>query len=100
MFPCPKVFRLVSGCNVLITGATGYLGGVLLFKLLASCPHIGKIYLLIRGKKGVSPQERLQNIMGQEFFRDINVKGSRCSQLAKVQVIEGDTQKIGEESRV
>ena len=78
-----------------ITGATGYLGGVLLFKLLSYCPHIGKIYLLIRGKKGLSPKERLESIKEQVFFKDFNTNGSGCNQLAKVQVIEGDTQEIG-----
>lgn len=87
---------MLKGCNVFITGGTGYLGGVLLFKLLSYCPHIGKIYLLIRGKKGLSPKERLESIKEQAFFKDINVNG--CNKLAKVQVIEGDTQEIGEKA--
>ena len=81
-----------AGCNVFITGATGYLGGVLLFKLLSYCPDIGKLYLLIRGKKGESPEERLADIKEQFFIRDIKIKG----QLDKLVLIQGDTQEIGE----
>ena len=81
-----------AGCNVFITGATGYLGGVLLFKLLSYCPDIGKLYFLIRGKKGLSPEERLADIKEQFFIRDIKIKG----QLDQLVLIQGDTQEIGE----
>ncbi|ENN74979.1 hypothetical protein YQE_08436, partial [Dendroctonus ponderosae] len=51
--------------NVLITGATGFLGKVLVAKLLRACPTIGTLYLLVRPKKGKNPDERLD-----EMFQD------------------------------
>ena len=44
---------------VFITGVTGFMGKVLLHKLLHSCPSIDKIYVLIRTKRDVAPQLRL-----------------------------------------
>lgn len=49
--------------NVLITGSTGFMGKVLVSKLLLSCPDIGDIFLLIRKKKGYDPHTRLQLIL-------------------------------------
>ena len=81
---------LILGRNIFITGATGYLGGVLLFKLLSHCPEIGNVYLLLRDKKGESPKERLASIKEHFFYQDV-----QSSQLDKVRLIVGDTQEIG-----
>ena len=45
---------------LLITGTTGFLGKVLLEKLLFSQPNLKKIYLLIRGKKGSKLDEKFK----------------------------------------
>lgn len=55
----PAVF---AGKNIFITGASGFLGKVLLEKLLRSCPGIGNVYVLLREKKGKNPEERLKQI--------------------------------------
>lgn len=49
--------------NVFITGASGFVGKVLLEKLLRSTPKIGKIYLLLRERKSLGTKERLENIL-------------------------------------
>ena len=36
--------------NVLISGVTGFVGKVLLEKIIRTVPHFGRIYLLIRKK--------------------------------------------------
>eukprot|EP00943_MAST-04B_sp_MAST-4B-sp1_P001517 g1517.t1 len=46
---------------ILVTGVTGFLGKVLLEKLLRSLPNIKQIYVLVRPKPGVTITERLQN---------------------------------------
>ena len=51
------------GKNVFITGATGFMGKVLLEKLLRSCPDIGLCYVLVRPKKGVQPSDRIKQIL-------------------------------------
>ena len=46
-----KVLEKLRGKHVLITGTTGFLGKVILEKLIRAVPDIGGIHLLIRGNK-------------------------------------------------
>jgi len=48
---------------ILLTGATGFLGKVLLEKLLRSCPHVDTIFVLIRSKRNQSLEERFQKLL-------------------------------------
>lgn len=58
-----SVSDFYNGKTVFITGGTGFMGKVLLEKLLRACPGVSKIYLLIRPKKGQDAQERLQQLL-------------------------------------
>lgn len=44
---------------IFLTGATGFMGKVLVHKLLTDCGDLDRIYLLMRAKKGVEPKHRL-----------------------------------------
>lgn len=55
------IVEFYRGRSVFITGATGFLGKVLVEKLLRSCPDIKAVYLLIRPKKGQDVSTRLQD---------------------------------------
>ncbi|XP_054167680.1 putative fatty acyl-CoA reductase CG5065 [Oppia nitens] len=57
-----------NGKSVFITGVTGFIGKVLLEKLLRSCPGIDKIYVLIREKKGLLVSERLDKVLEAKLF--------------------------------
>jgi alcohol-forming fatty acyl-CoA reductase len=46
-----KVSEFYAEKNVLVSGATGFCGKVLVEKLLRSCESIGKIFILVRQKK-------------------------------------------------
>jgi len=46
-----SITHSLSGKNVLVTGTTGFVGKVIVEKLLRDIPDIGGIYLLIRGNK-------------------------------------------------
>lgn len=61
----PSVADFYSGQNILITGATGFLGGLLLEKLLRSCPNIDTVYVLIRENKktGQDAESRLKKLL-------------------------------------
>ncbi len=52
-----------AGKNALITGATGFMGKVLVEKLLRSCPDVNALYILVRPKDGQSMSERVQDMM-------------------------------------
>ena len=58
----PSIPDYFSGKNVFLTGATGFCGKPIVEKLLRSCPQIGGIYCLMRGKDGSSAQQRVQNM--------------------------------------
>jgi thioester reductase-like protein len=49
-----------KGKGVLITGGTGFIGKVMIEKMLWDTPEVGKIYMLVRKKKGISAEERLE----------------------------------------
>ncbi|KTG04130.1 hypothetical protein cypCar_00018193 [Cyprinus carpio] len=57
-----------AGKNVLITGATGFMGKVLMEKLLRSCPDVKALYILVRPKAGQSMSERVQDMMMCKHF--------------------------------
>lgn len=63
MDPTLSVSAFYVGRSVFVTGASGFMGKVLIEKLLRSCPEIREIFLLIRPKKGVSIDERLAKIL-------------------------------------
>lgn len=43
---------------VFVTGSTGFMGKVLVEKLLRDCPEIKTCYLLMRTKRGIEPEQR------------------------------------------
>jgi FlaA1/EpsC-like NDP-sugar epimerase len=55
--------KFYEGKVVLLTGASGFLGKVLLLKLLLSCPDIKRIFVLLRRKNEYSCSERLSKIL-------------------------------------
>jgi fatty acyl-CoA reductase len=52
-----------KGRSLLVTGATGFMGKVLVEKLLRSCPDIATIYLLMRPKRGNDVRTRLDELL-------------------------------------
>ncbi|XP_053677824.1 fatty acyl-CoA reductase wat-like [Anopheles nili] len=62
-----KVIEFYQDSVVLITGASGFLGKVLLEKLLR-CLDARKIYVLIRRKRDYSAQMRLEQILKSMLF--------------------------------
>lgn len=57
-----SVKKFYANTEIFITGASGFIGKVLLEKLLRSCGNIKTIHLLMRAKKGVTVSERIKKI--------------------------------------
>lgn len=57
-----EVNEWYRGRKVFITGASGLMGKVLIEKLLWSVPDIGCIYALVRGKRGKTPEARIEDM--------------------------------------
>ncbi|XP_075543403.1 fatty acyl-CoA reductase 1-like isoform X1 [Dermacentor variabilis] len=72
---------------VFITGGTGFIGQVLLEKLLRSCP-VKRIYLLVRSKRGVEAEARIEELFKCEVLQRLkrDIPGAR----SKVAAVRGD----------
>lgn len=76
--------------SVLITGGTGFLGKVLIEKLLRSIPQLQSIYLIIRTQKGLDARQRWQKIAEScELFECIR-QMKDGNPLEKVIPLSGD----------
>ena len=51
------------GKTIFLTGASGFIGKVLIWKLLQSCPDLDTIYVLIRPKYGKNVQHRVEELL-------------------------------------
>lgn len=63
-----SISNFYAGSTILVTGGTGYLGKVLVEKLLRSCSDIQIIYILLRSKAGVSCDDRLEIFKNSQVF--------------------------------
>lgn len=58
--------------TILITGSTGFVGKVVLDKIIRMQPNFRKIYVMIREKKNMSLAERFeQQIFSSELFQPL-----------------------------
>ncbi|UYV79097.1 hypothetical protein LAZ67_17001123 [Cordylochernes scorpioides] len=73
---------------IFITGATGFLGKVLLEKLLRSCSGIKTIYVLLRGKDDLEPRQRLDELFSMTMFS--KVRWENPSAISRVIPVAGD----------
>lgn len=87
-----EVVEFFSGLNVLVTGGSGFIGKILVDKLLRTCSKMEKLYMFMREKKGKSAEQRFQ-----EHFEDVlyaRLKREQPDFAKKVVMIPGDTGKI------
>ena len=92
--------------NILLTGFTGFLGKVLVALLLDRVPQIGRITILARGKKGLTPADRVRRMFERSpAFRPLRERHGRelASLLdAHIDVVDGDAREplLGIDERV
>ena len=71
-----EIIKYYQNKSIFITGATGFLGKVLIEKLLRSCYGLKKIYVLVRHKKGNTPQQRLNELVNCKVRKIYNKQSS------------------------
>lgn len=80
-----------NGGAVFITGASGYVGALVLEKLLR-CTNIDTVYVMLRSKKNEDVQSRLNKMLNSSpvmhLLRDNPV-------LSKVKAVVGDMKAVG-----
>ncbi|XP_076668926.1 fatty acyl-CoA reductase wat [Andrena cerasifolii] len=57
-----------NGQSIFVTGGTGFMGKLLIEKLLRECPGISFIYLLVRPKKGKDVHQRIEELFDDPLF--------------------------------
>lgn len=87
-FETDTIPAFYEGRSVFITGATGFVGKVLLEKLLRCCPGLKNIYILMREKKGKEPRQRLEELLNCKVFD--RLKKEHPEAVHKVIGITGD----------
>ena len=89
-----SIQKAFLGRHVLFTGASGFLGKVWLSMMLDKVPDVGRIYVLLRGKKGQSARERFEQMINESYaFLPLHQRhGDELSRFLseRVEVIAGD----------
>lgn len=83
-----EVAEYYRGKTILITGAYGFMGKVLIEKLLYSCTDLKIIYILVRPKRGKSIDQRLDEMFKIPLFERLRKEKPHTFQ--KVVPIAGD----------
>ncbi|KAF5290046.1 hypothetical protein FQA39_LY14827 [Lamprigera yunnana] len=86
----PTISEWFFGQHILVTGATGFLGKVLVEKLLRCCTDISKVYLLIRSKRGRNAQQRLEDFINNPVFDKLRDSSKGKELLDKLYCVNGD----------
>ncbi|KIZ05743.1 hypothetical protein MNEG_2214 [Monoraphidium neglectum] len=78
-----------GACSVFLTGATGYIGSLVLEKLLRST-SVGRVYVLVRARRGADPADRVARLLRGPLFHLISEQ-----QAARVTAVAGDIMQPG-----
>ncbi|XP_062190869.1 fatty acyl-CoA reductase 1-like [Phragmites australis] len=89
-----RIIGYFKGKNILITGSTGFLGKILVEKILRVQPDVNKMYLLVRGIDAPSAKQRVQQeVIGTELLgllREKHGNGFQRFIEEKVVALAGD----------
>ncbi|GMR49001.1 hypothetical protein PMAYCL1PPCAC_19196, partial [Pristionchus mayeri] len=84
----PDVDTLFAGRTVFLTGGSGFVGKVLIEKLLKDVPHVERLYVLVRPAKGKTAEQRWADINSGVLFNRVRLGCPEA--LEKVVPVEGD----------
>lgn len=74
--------------SILLTGGSGFLGKVILEKLLRDCRGISHVYVLLRSKQGIDPRRRVEEMTNSIAFS--RIRRENPSLLQKIIPVSGD----------
>ncbi|XP_012269817.2 putative fatty acyl-CoA reductase CG5065 [Athalia rosae] len=83
-----KIQSFYVGRTIFITGATGFMGKVLIEKLLYSCSDLERIYILLRPKRGRSIDGRLEDMFKLPMFH--RLRKEKPEMMKKLVPMQGD----------
>ncbi|XP_069692562.1 putative fatty acyl-CoA reductase CG5065 [Periplaneta americana] len=83
-----EIADFFRGRSVLVTGASGFMGKVLLEKLLFGCPDLRVIYILVRSKRYKSAETRTEEMLKIPLFD--RLRNERPDALQKILPVQGD----------
>ncbi|KAK9819568.1 hypothetical protein WJX81_007717 [Elliptochloris bilobata] len=86
-----------AGATVLLTGGSGFVGGLCLAALLRSCPQLRRVYVLLRpdGRRGLDAHARLQRLLGGPMCAGLWAGSGGAVLRSKVQAVPGDLAEQG-----
>ncbi|XP_043272108.1 fatty acyl-CoA reductase wat-like [Venturia canescens] len=82
-----EIQNFFSGQTIFLTGCTGFLGKLLVEKLLRSCADIKMLYLMVRPKK-VPTNQRMKEYFNHVIFDRMKVENPNFQ--SKISIVEGD----------
>lgn len=89
-----SIARFLHAKTLFVTGATGFLAGGLVEKILRAAPGVGRVYLLIRtGKQGTASERFEREILHASVFsrlRDLHGPGFDDFARSKLVPVSGD----------
>uniref|UniRef100_A0A8D8YXS6 Fatty acyl-CoA reductase n=1 Tax=Cacopsylla melanoneura TaxID=428564 RepID=A0A8D8YXS6_9HEMI len=89
-----RVAETFTGKTIFMTGATGFLGKVLLEKILRKSPNVKRIYILMRQKKGKNAKQRIEELFTSPLFTLLKTThGEKI--IHKALPISGNVEEIG-----
>lgn len=88
----PTIPEFYAGREIFVTGGSGFMGKVLIEKLLRSCSDLKAIFVLLRPKKGKSIEDRLEAIVNLPLFAPLRNHDEKL--LSKLIPIAGDVTEL------
>lgn len=83
-----KIGEFYGGKSILLTGVTGFIGKVLIEKILYSCSEIKQVFLIIRANKNQNIDQRLKTLVNSPAFD--RIRNEKPEMFQKLLPIQGD----------
>ncbi|GBP85823.1 Putative fatty acyl-CoA reductase CG5065 [Eumeta japonica] len=72
-----RIADAFTDLTLLITGGTGFMGKVLVEKLLRKAPKVKKMILMVRPKKLKTPKQRIEEMLNDPVSNVVSLSGTR-----------------------